>query len=1173
MPLLQMIDAKRSNVGEMITLQSLKGIIRSRTSSMTTSSRQTLPDAQYGTGFDIMVQGSTSYRNFIFPQLARLLAPLLDSRDRISVLEIGPGPKSVLGSLPDYQRRKIRNYEAFEPNRLFSESLEAWFSVDAKAQSRFPCLEDPPTIHRLPFDPQRSTCNGSSSDMHDGDRGYDVILFCHSMYGMPSKRDVIEQTLQLLRETRDGVLAVFHRGGSLHLNGLVCHQTASFPTGVFRVADEDQVLDEFASFIAGFMMHDEKVHELVKVKWREVCRDLGFQEKGCPGRLSFSSPEVMVAFTQHATKLSKLTTQLPTSREGRKVKSREASLHRPAAICRPTEIDHIQQCVRWALEHRAGLTVIGGGHSGHCIWDNIISIDMGAFSGVYIHSTEEGGVSTDVDCDTLVVAEVGCITGDVITKAMAAGVTVPLGSRPSVGAGLWLQGGIGHLARMHGLTCDAIVGAVMVSVESGEVLCVGYVPSRYQPAAYVRPENENDILWALKGAGTNFGIVVSVILRAYPAPVYLVRNWAVPLSGGVGAQHKLSSFDTDVASKLSRDCSADIYLYWDDSQLHLGVTMIASATTTRVSARCPFAAATSSILGVEEDSIKIVDGVGLFETDMYVSRMHGGHSGGKTSSFKRCLFLKDIGDREVAERLVAAVEGRPSSLCYLHLLQGGGAISDIEADVSAFGCRDWDFACVITGVWPRDQDGAEVARAAVEWVYSVAEQLLPISKGVYSADLGPDPRDAVLAHRAFSVNRQRLAQLKTRLDPRNVLAYACPLPKAPLGPKLILLITGQSCVGKDHCADVWVSMFAKRSLTPRAVSISEAIKREYAAATGADTDRLLSERAYKEQHRTALTAYFLDRVQREPQLPEDQFLQVVNEAADVGVLLITGMRDKAPVAAFSHLVPNSRLIEVYVHASAGKRRLRKGCHLDDSDGVSHEMSTPIESSSKALSHQPCLIFDNEMPGNGAVNMFFEDRLLPLVHEDLVRLADMVRPTPDFPRQNIIFRHVLGISQQPGGLALCTSLLQSHFTGDWSTVTAIASCEVGGIVFASSLSLQVNIPLMLIREAGKLPPPTFSTVKSQSHVSSLISSKPNQKRVEIERSAVPKNGSVVVVDDTLATGETLCAVLQALKAAGIAVENIKVLVVAEFPTHRGRELLCRRGFAGVNVRSLLSFDGA
>ena len=78
-----------------------------------------------------------------------------------------------------------------------------------------------------------------------------------------------------------------------------------------------------------------------------------------------------------------------------------------------------------------------------------------------------------------------------------------------------------------------------------------------------------------------------------------------------------------------------------------------------------------SVLEAEEDGVEFVDGVGLFETEMYVSRMHGGHGGGKTSSFKRCLFLKNIGDRKVAERLVAAVEGRLSPLCYLHLLQGG----------------------------------------------------------------------------------------------------------------------------------------------------------------------------------------------------------------------------------------------------------------------------------------------------------------------------------------------------------------------------------------------------------------------------------------------------------------------------------------------------------------------
>ena len=164
---------------------------------------------------------------------------------------------------------------------------------------------------------------------------------------------------------------------------------------------------------------------------------------------------------------------------------------------------------------------------------------------------------------------------------------------------------------------------------------------------------------------------------------------------------------------------------------------------------------------------------------------------------------------------------------------------------------------MITGVWPRDRDGTEVARAAVGWVYSVARHLLPVSGAVYGADLGPDPRDAILARSAsFGVNRQRLARLKTMLDPRNVLAYACPLPKAPLGPKLILLITGASCAGKGYCADVWSSMFAKRSLTTHAASISESMKQEYAAATGADAGRLLTDRVYKEQHRAALTVYF-----------------------------------------------------------------------------------------------------------------------------------------------------------------------------------------------------------------------------------------------------------------------------------------------------------------------------
>lgn len=1161
----------------MATLNALEQALRQRAKATTSSLKQPLSDTQYSAGFDILVRGSgwMTYQDFIIPQLSQLLAPLFNSRIHISALEIGPGPQSLFGYLPGRLKRKIRKYTAFEPNGLFATRLEEWFGYTSETEPPLPCLENPPTIHRLPFVLQDDVGSGTSTGRRDNDEKYDIVLFCHSMYGMKPKYRFIERALEMLVERpQGGMVAVFHRDGALHLDGLVCHRTASFPTGVVNVADDDEVLDCFASFVAGFIMQDVDVDKAIRLDWRRVCRALGRREEAHPDQLLFSSPDFMVAFTQHATSLPELTAQVPLVKGDKTIKNREARLHRPASIVRPTEVRHVQQCVRWALKHRVGLAVIGGGHSGHCLWPNMVSVDMGAFDQVHILTAGEDGRDSGSDSGSLVVAEAGCKTGDIIRKTMAAGVTVPLGSRPSVGAGLWLQGGIGHLARLHGLACDVIVGAVMVSVDSSQVLCVGCVPSQHRPAGAVRPENESDLLWAMKGAGTNFGIVVSVTFKSCAAPTYLARNWVVPLSNNLEARLRISDFDKLVARKLPRNCSADAYLYWDAGQLHLGVTMFESSTT-RLTFVIPTPTPVGAIWGSEDD-FKAVDGVGLFEAEMYVSGMHGGHGGGKTSSFKRCLFLKCIGEANVADRLVAAVETRPSPLCYLHLLQGGGAVGDVVAEATAFGCRDWDFACVITGVWPRDQDGTEVARSAVRWVYNVAEELLPLSSGAYGADLGPDPRDAVLAAKAFGPNQPRLARLKHSLDPGNVLAYACPLPKAPMEQKLIILVTGQSCAGKDYCADVWVSVFIRcthKSLTVRAVSISDATKREYAAATGADLSRLLLDRAYKEQHRPALTTFFQGQARQRPRLPEEHFLNVVYGAVDVDVLLITGMRDEAPVAALSHLVPDSRLLEVHVQASEQTRHIRRGCHGGDGGGDDNKDSHNSGSNLTALDYRPSLIFDNDTIGNEAAKRFAEHYLLPFVHDDLQRLAKMVPQLPDFPRPGIEFHHVLGISQQPGGLALCTSLLQAHFTGDWAKVDAVACCEVGGFVYASALASRVDVPLVLIREAGKLPPPTVSVIKPLSHISSLASHDSKEKRIEMERNVVPRGASVVVVDDVLSTGETLCAVLQLLDDAGIGIEDISIMVVAEFPVHRGRERLRQRGFGRINVQSLLVFGEA
>lgn len=59
---------------------------------------------------------------------------------------------------------------------------------------------------------------------------------------------------------------------------------------------------------------------------------------------------------------------------------------------------------------------------------------------------------------------------------------------------------------------------------------------------------------------------------------------------------------------------------------------------------------------------------------------------------------------------------------------------------------------------------------------------------------------------------------------------------------------------------------------------------------------------------------------------------------------------------------------------------------------------------------------------------------------------------------------------------------------------------------------------------------------------------------MDRDVVPRGVSVVVVDNALATGKTLCAVLQLLNKAGIGAKDVSVMAVAKFPVHRGRELL-------------------
>lgn len=106
-------------------------------------------------------------------------------------------------------------------------------------------------------------------------------------------------------------------------------------------------------------------------------------------------------------------------------------------------------------------------------------------------------------------------------------------------------------------------------------------------------------------------------------------------------------------------------------------------------------------------------------------------------------------------------------------------------------------------------------------------------------------------------------------------------------------------------------------------------------------------------------------------MPEEYFLELVYSTVDVDVLLITGVRDNALLAGFSHLVAESRLIEVYIQASEQKRKSCKGYNNSSSDGTDRHDSNNSNARANitTLDYCPSLIFDNNTTGNKAAQKF------------------------------------------------------------------------------------------------------------------------------------------------------------------------------------------------------------
>src|SRR5450755_733193 len=167
---------------------------------------------------------------------------------------------------------------------------------------------------------------------------------------------------------------------------------------------------------------------------------------------------------------------------------------RPALIARCTNARDVQAALAHAREHDLLVAVRGGGHStpGHSSCDGGIVIDTGPMKSVAIDAERHTGRFG-----------AGLTWGELDAATQEHGLAVNGGRGTHTGiAGLTLGSGSGWLERKYGATCANLISAELVSAD-GRILRAS--------------ANENaDLLWGLKGAGGNFGVVTEFEFRLHP---------------------------------------------------------------------------------------------------------------------------------------------------------------------------------------------------------------------------------------------------------------------------------------------------------------------------------------------------------------------------------------------------------------------------------------------------------------------------------------------------------------------------------------------------------------------------------------------------------------------------------------------------------------------------------
>ena len=409
---------------------------------------------------------------------------------------------------------------------------------------------------------------------------------------------------------------------------------------------------------------------------------------------------------------------------------------RPALIARCADAADVIAAVNFGRENDMLTAIRGGGHNGGGlgICDDGLVIDLSGIKYTRVNpearTVRVGG---------------GCTWADVDHATHAFGLATPTGIISTTGVGgLTLGGGIGHLTRKCGLTIDNLLAADLVLADGSFVTASA-------------DENE-DLYWAIRGGGGNFGVVTSFLFRSHPISTVYAGPMLWDLKQATEVMQWYREFSPSAPEDVNGFFAFLTVPPGPPFPEHLHNRKMCGVVWCFTG---PLDQAEEVFKPIRSFGPPALDLVGPMPYPMLQSMFDGLYPPGH-QWYWRADFVNELSDEAIALHVKYGSE-MPTMQSSMHMYPINGAAHRVGNDETAWAYRDANWAEVIVGV---DPDPANNDRI-ISWTKDYWDALHPYSAGgAYVNFMMDEGQERVQA--TYGDNYERLVAIKNKYDPTNL---------------------------------------------------------------------------------------------------------------------------------------------------------------------------------------------------------------------------------------------------------------------------------------------------------------------------------------------------------------------------------------------------------------------